>query len=228
MVLKKNNNNDNFNRATELKQFKNKFEGKFNPWRLWPTIYRATWSRIQRSSYNHFAEFTYKNKNCRYLDIGTGSGEYLHMIERKNYYIFSDLNPIAIAETKMKAKKYLLANHWQVKAGTAKQTLKKINKVDHISFIHVLSVLPDPIELMADSLKKLKTGGTVLIYLSRVHSGKPTWWKQYIVSPLYQLFKVRVVNVEKIITAVAKKYKIQHTKIKLKTGNDCYLIKKLN
>lgn len=219
---------DNFNRETELKKFKNKFKGRYNLWWLWPVIYALTWSRLQNSSYQHFATFTRKHKNKRYLDVGTGSGEYIALLERHNYYIFSDINSIALKKTKAKAKKHLFENSWHLMDGTAKQILTETDKVNYISFLHVLSVLPYPNRLLRLAYEKLQPDGMLLIYLNRVHSGDITWWKKYIISPLYQLFRVRVINIEKILTDAYNDKKIERKKIELTGANDCYLIKKLS
>lgn len=183
-----------------------------NIWCYWRPIYRYTWAKVQKSSYDHFQDFT-ECGNKLVLDIGTGTGEYVKKLSVNNKYIFTDIDPASLKITATLAEKYLKKDNYEILVCDAFEAIKRHKDIDVISIIHVISVISNPIELIGVAINKLKPGGILLIYISRV-SKKIDWF----CNPLFRALGFRLLDVGKITSGLLRK--------KVGILNDCYMYKK--
>jgi phosphatidylethanolamine/phosphatidyl-N-methylethanolamine N-methyltransferase len=143
-----------------------------NPWTYWRPIYRYTWALAQRSSYKHFCSYL-RNGGKRVLDIGTGTGVYIKNLTRNNFYYFSDVDEKSLDKAKTVANKYLNDNSYCFYQGDALNILSEVSDVDIISLIHVISVVPEPEQLIKTAIEKLNSQGELIIYISSLSKKIP-------------------------------------------------------
>ncbi len=192
----------------------------FNVWTLWRPVYSFTWGLWQKSSYEHFADFTRKNHDLTILDIGTGVGPYIKYLgeKNKNRFIFSEPDRLALKVAERRVKKYLpnmmKKNAPEFLIGYAEDILKKTKKVDIIVLVHVISVLPHPDAFLKLALQHLKPGGKIMLYVNTRKSKLA-----HSLNPLTRALGFQSVDMEKIIP---KKYRVERAG----ALNTCYIIEK--
>ena len=192
----------------------------FNVWTIWRPIYAFTWGIWQKNSYQHFVVMTKKYRGLSILDLGTGIGPYIKDLgdNNKNKFVFTDPDRLALATAEHSAKKNLpklfATRHLQFRVGKAEEILKKINKVDIIVLIHVISVLPDPVGVLRLALTKLKPGGKIMMYVNTRKSKLA-----HRLNPLTRALGFQFINMDKI---APKKYSTERAG----ALNTCYIIRK--
>ena len=183
-----------------------------NIWSYWRPIYQYTWAIAQHSSYAHFRTST-SSGNKLVLDIGTGTGEYIKNLPAGNRYLFTDIDPISLAVAARHARKHLREGSYELVVCDALEAIRTYSDADIISIIHVISVVSDPGELIRSAKERLKPGGTLLIYISRI-SKKIDW----LCNPLIRSLGFKLLDVRKITDGLLRK--------KIGVLNDCYIYRK--
>jgi SAM-dependent methyltransferase len=183
-----------------------------NIWSYWRPIYRYTWAIAQLSSYGHFRAST-SSGNKLVLDIGTGTGEYIKNLPTDNRYIFTDIDPVSLAIAGRHAREHLREGSYELVVCDAFAALRDHGDADIVSFIHVISVVADPGELIRTAKERLKPGGTLLIYISRI-SKKIDW----LCNPLVRSLGFRLLDLRKLTDGLLRK--------RIGILNDCYVYRK--
>lgn len=165
-----------------------------NPWKYWRPIYKYTWAFVQRSSYRHFAAYTQKLSAGLVVDLGTGTGEYIHTVARGHRYLFSDVEPRSLQLASKRAQACLPGGSWSIQLGDAESVIARAPRADVVSVIHVISVVNDPHALVAAALENLRPGGCLLIYISRF-SG----CFRSLCNPLIKRLGFRLIDVESML-----------------------------
>jgi len=183
-----------------------------NAWRYWRPVYRYTWALIQKSSYEHFCDYV-SRKDFKILDIGTGTGVYIKSLPEKNYYYFSDIDIKSVLKAEKEAKNKFQSKRYEMIHGDALSALDRVEGVDLISLIHVISVVPNPHEVIEKAIEKLNPGGELLIYISRLSKNIPDQLQDK-----FHRFGFRTLKLDEMNL----KWKI----VRVSPLNECYIFKK--
>lgn len=183
-----------------------------NSWKYWRHVYSYTWAVAQRSSYEHFQHYI-RGGNKVVLDIGTGVGEYIKKLPKNNRYIFTDLDPIALGDAEVQCRKHLKPETYELVCCDAVEAVSRSSDIDVLSLIHVISVVDDPEALISASIRSLRPGGILLIYISSI--SKRIHW---LCNPLFRMLGFRLMDVSRFTNGLVRK----------KAGrlNDCYIYRK--
>lgn len=140
---------------------------KSNLWRIWRPVYKYTWAKWQRQSYIHFANILNNSDSEIVLDIGTGTGEYIELLENhtRRKFIFSDPDAKSLNIAEYRAQMRGLNASYIV--GDAFEVLSKVDDCSILSMLHVLSVLEQPFDFVDRAVKKYGEQIKIYAYLSR-------------------------------------------------------------
>jgi SAM-dependent methyltransferase len=183
-----------------------------NIWRYWRPIYRFTWAYIQKTSYQHYCRHLSQGQR-QVLDIGTGTGVYIKNLPKQNNYHFSDIDPKSLEKAKSQAMEYLSIDHYNFIHGDALSSIASVKSIDLISLIHVISVVPNPDEVIQAAIEKLNPGGELLIYISSLSKMIPTHLQDGFKALGFRALKLDKVDIDWEV-------------IQVSTFNECYLFRK--
>ncbi len=145
-----------------------------NMWAYWRPVYAYTWALMQRSSYRHLTQTLRRMETPRtVLDIGCGTGEYIKHLPKLHTYHFVDIDPKSLAIARKECERHLVQGRWQVHCLDADGALEQIGPVDVITAVHVISVVPNPVEVIARAKTRLNHNGHLLLYISRMSKRLP-------------------------------------------------------
>lgn len=163
-----------------------------NAWRWWLPIYKYTWERWQQSSYRHFAANVGENKVV--LDIGTGTGAYIKMLPKNNYYIFTDIDSKSLKIAKVQAKKYLSSGTYEFDCCDATTAIKQHSHANVISMLHVITVIPLPEQLLDLIAKTMQPETTLHIYVSGFSKKMPNFLNKLVKFLGFNVIKVQLLH----------------------------------
>ena len=98
----------------------------------------------------------------RVLDLGIGTGMTLQHYPRDVEVVGLDLSAGMLQQARQKIRQCGM-NHVHLIQGDALDTPFANNSFDHILITHVISVVSDPIKLLAEAARLLKPGGRVVV-----------------------------------------------------------------
>ncbi len=145
-----------------------------NIWTYWRPVYAYTWALMQRSSYHHLTQTLRRMETPKVvLDIGCGTGEYIKHLPKKHTYHFVDIDQKSLDIARKECERHLEAGRWAVHCLDADGALEKIGPVDVITAVHVISVIPNPDDVIARAKQRLNHNGHLLLYISRMSKRLP-------------------------------------------------------
>lgn len=171
---------------------KNNASTGLNSWSYWRPIYHLTWAIAQRSSYKHYKSVV-ADCHGKVLDIGTGTGEYIQDLPKRNTYTFTDIDAPSLAVAEKRAKERLGNGTYKILNCDGVHALKAITNQDLISIIHVISVVPDPEELLKLAIEKLAPGGKIVVYISRFSK-----YSKWLCNPLFRALGFKILDMRKM------------------------------
>lgn len=107
------------------------------------------------------------------LEVGVGTGASLPAYPRNCYVVGIDQAPLMLA----RAQEKIAGNHWRhikVMEMDALDLTFSDNAFDYVMAFHVVSVVPDPVRMMAEMRRVCRPGGSIVV-VNHFTSESPLW-----------------------------------------------------
>ncbi|MFN4131148.1 MAG: class I SAM-dependent methyltransferase [Paracoccaceae bacterium] len=128
----------------------------------WAPIYDATFGVITRAGRRR-AVSVLNGLGGRVLEVGVGTGLSLPAYRSDVSVTGIDASDEMLAKAREKVAELGLANIQALRLMDARALEFPDASFDHISALHIMSVVPEPERVMAEMVRVLRTGGTIVM-----------------------------------------------------------------